>query len=63
MTAHGGKSEVGWSSCCGRAGERQVIGALKDITPKAVRDLPSLQPAQDFILDGVVHARSRASHY
>ena len=37
----------------GRAGEDRIIGALKDITPKAVRDLPSLQPAQISSLTGL----------
>ena len=37
----------------GRAGEDRIIGALKDITPKAVRDFPSLQPAQISSLTGL----------
>lgn len=37
----------------GRAGEDRIIGVPKDIAPKAMRDLPSLQPVQISSLTGL----------
>ena len=48
-----GKSRLGWSSCAAGPVKSRIIGALKDITPKAVRDLPLLQPAQISSLTGL----------